>query len=111
VQRSASGASAPAASSAEAKADTLPRERALLEVARTAFGRSDSAATIAALEKQNRREFPNGKLAEEREALMVEALVEAGRNGEAKARGAEFKKSYPKSILAPAVNDALKSTP
>jgi hypothetical protein len=100
---------ASAVASADAKADSMPRELALLAVARTAFGKRDSSATIAALE-QHRREFPNGKLAEEREAMMVEALVEAGRANEAKARGAEFKTTYPKSILTPAVDDALKST-
>jgi hypothetical protein len=99
-----------AAASAEPKSDTMPRERALLDVARTAFGKRDPRATIAALE-QHRREFPNGKLAEERDALMIEALVEAGRGSEAKQRGAEFKASHPKSILAPAVDDALKSAP
>jgi hypothetical protein len=104
-------AAAPSASpSAEPKSDTLPRERALLDVARTAFGKRDPRATIAALE-QHRREFPNGKLAEERDALMIEALVEAGRAAEAKQRGAEFKASHPKSILAPAVDDALKGAP
>ncbi len=104
------GTAAPTVASAEPKSDTMPRERALLDVARTAFGKRDPRATIAALE-QHRREFPNGKLAEERDALMIEALVEAGRAAEAKERGAEFKASHPKSILAPAVDDALKGTP
>lgn len=105
-----SAAPTPAPSASVAKTDTLPRERALLEVARTAFGKNDAQGTLDALDR-HRNEFPDGKLSEERDALTIEALVEAGKNDEARARGRQFHLSYPDSILRPAVDDALKSIP
>jgi hypothetical protein len=99
----------PSASSS-ARTDTLAQERALLEIARTAFGRDDAQGTLDALDR-HRNQFPDGKLAEERDALTVEALVEAGRTDEARARGRQFHLSYPNSIMRPAVDDALKSIP
>jgi hypothetical protein len=106
----ASGSAPAASASGAGRTDSLARERALLEVARTAFGRSDAQATLEALDR-HRAEFPDGKLAEEREALAIEALVEAGRIPEARARGAQFRARYPKSILMQAVDDALKPAP
>jgi hypothetical protein len=84
----------------------LAQERALLDVARTALGRGDGQATLTALAKHAQR-FPNGQLAEEREALGIQALLLLKRNDEARARGARFRQRYPGSVLLPAIEAAL----
>ena len=84
----------------------LAQERALLDVARTALGRGDGQATLTALAKHTQR-FPNGQLAEEREALGIQALLLLKRNDEARALGARFRQRYPGSVLLPAIEAAL----
>jgi hypothetical protein len=102
---------APSALGAERAHDTddaaLARERTLVEAARTALTRSDGAAALQLL-GQHEREFATGRLAEEREALRVPALVLLGRLAEARQRGAEFYRSYPRSMLRPVVAAALR---
>jgi len=88
----------------------LAEESALLERARTALSRGRSAAALDALSEHARR-FPRGSLAEERDALRVQALVQAGRGGEARARALEFRRRFPQSLSWPAVQAALKSIP
>ena len=85
-------------------------ERGLLEVARSALARGDSASALASLDEHAKR-FPQGTQVQEREALAVQALVRAGRTAEARARGDRFKKSYPASLYLPSVNAALESIP
>jgi hypothetical protein len=84
----------------------LNAERVLLDRARFAFSRGDDGAALEALGVHARR-FPRGLLEEEREALAIKALVEAGRGDEAKARGARFGARFPDSFLLPSVNQAL----
>lgn len=94
-----------------ARRDTdLAAERALLEMARTALGRGQGGAAIEALEKQA-RQFPRGRLVEEREVLLVQALAQAGRTKEARERGDRFRQRFPHSLLLPAVDAVLKSAP
>jgi hypothetical protein len=54
------------------------------------------------------REFPNGALAQEREALAVEALRVSGRSAEARARATAFLARYPASPHAASVRHALE---
>jgi hypothetical protein len=84
------------------RGDELAAERAALDVARTALGRGDGANALTACDEHARR-FPRGALAEEREAIAVQALVLEQRTADARARAERFRKTHPRSILLPAV--------
>lgn len=86
---------------APAPADRLREERVLIDTARAALRRSP-ADGLAAIE-QHARLFPQGQLAEEREALAVQLLLNLGREGEARARFAAFAKAFPSSALVAAL--------
>jgi hypothetical protein len=88
----------------------LSREREILDIAKTALGRGDASAALARTE-DHARTYPRGALAEEREALAVQALVAAGRAAEAKSRAARFAKVFPKSVLLPAVRASIGEEP
>jgi len=99
----ASAASTASAGSTAASAgDQLAAERTLLDVARTALGRGAGANALTACE-DHARKFPRGALAEEREAIAVQALVLEHRAEDARGRAERFRKTYPRSILLPAV--------
>lgn len=53
--------------------------------------------------------FRSGALAEERETIAVQALVQGKRKEEARARGERFLVRYPGSVLAPTVKAALEA--
>lgn len=112
VPASASAASPAAVASASAGRATgsLAAERRLLDVARGALGRDNGVEALAASDEHARR-FPNGLLAEEREAIAVQALVECKRLADARARSERFRQAYPKSILLPAVIAAVAAEP
>ena len=59
--------------------------------------------------EQTGREFPNGELAQEREALAIEALGVLGQAEEARRRAAAFLTRYPKSPHAALVRRALEN--
>ena len=105
----AQGTSAAAAkpSTSEGKDTSLAAERSLIEVAHTALSRGDSSGAIAALDQHAKR-FPFGQLGEEREALYVQALSQAGRRDEARVRALRFKKQFPGSLLLPVVEAATE---
>jgi hypothetical protein len=110
-------ASGPAPTSPQAPAsapaspgESLAAERALLDVARSAFGRGEGDEALAALARHERL-FPGGQLAEEREALAVRSLILARRASEARARAARFRKRYPTSVMLPAVEASLDGAP
>jgi hypothetical protein len=86
---------------------TLAAERSLLEIARTALARGDSASALDALGR-HQAQFPKGQLSEEREALYVQALSMAGRSAEAKQRADRFRKTWPGSMLLPVVEAAVE---
>jgi hypothetical protein len=86
-----------------AERETLLREESrLVGEARAALRRGDAAAALGMLD-QIRERFPGGVLAQEREALSIEALARSGRRDEAAARAAAFVKAYPASPLAAGV--------
>lgn len=87
----------------------LAMERELVERARMALARGQGAEALAALDR-HAREFPRGRMAEERETLAIQALVQAGRTDEARARAARFRSAFPHSVFLPAV-DALLEAP
>jgi hypothetical protein len=88
----------------------LAAERAFIETARAAVARGDSLDALETIERHARR-FPDGRLAEERDSLWVQALVGAGRFDEARQRATRFRRDYPDSMLLPAVEAAERSIP
>lgn len=80
-------------------------ERLLLDRARTALHRARvDDATVALM--THARQFPDGALAEERDAMLIEAYVRAGRREVARARLDAYRATYPHGVLRDRV-DAL----
>jgi hypothetical protein len=100
---------AAAPGSAQRHGPDLAKERAMLDIARTALGRSDGASALAAAQS-HQASFPRGALREESEAIEVQALVLV-HDGRAPARGRQFISKYPKSLYRPAVEAALQGAP
>jgi TolA-binding protein len=73
-------------------------ELKVLQPAREAVARGDFSSALATLAEHERR-FPNGQLAEEREALRVQALSGLGRTEEAGRAAAVFRERFPASVL------------
>jgi outer membrane protein assembly factor BamD (BamD/ComL family) len=88
----------------------LSAERAILDNARTALARGDSARAVA-LTDEHARQFGRPSLAEEREAIAVQALVIQGRYIDARARASRFRAAYPNSLFLPAVDSSVASIP
>jgi hypothetical protein len=86
---------------------SLRRELSLLGQARAAVAGEDFAAALTPIEAHAHR-FKDGRLAEEREALRVAALVGLGRTEEARRAGAAFEELFPRSVLLPAVKDHVR---
>ncbi len=108
---------APAASAAPApataplsRASQLSAERILLDEARAALTQGDPVRAIDRLER-HRRTFPSPLLAEERDAMWIQALVKAGRYDEARTRAAAFQKQSPDSLFTSVVASAIDSIP
>ena len=80
--------------------ESYAAELRLLQRAHGACALQDFANALA-LVAEHRRQFPNGRLAEEREALRVRALVGAGRMDEARRTAAAFAERFPRSVLLP----------
>lgn len=93
-----------------AHGEDLAKERAVLDVARSALGRGDAASTLVAV-AEHERTFPRGALAEEREALAIQALALQGRSADARARADRFRKRFPRSMLLPAVDAVVGGGP
>jgi hypothetical protein len=85
-------------------------ERKILQPARAALAAGDVSSALAAIGEHARR-FPAGQLAEEREALRVEALLNAHRTDEARAAAADFREQFPRSVLLSFVSAALRGAP
>jgi hypothetical protein len=89
---------------------SLAAERRLLDAARAALVAGDPKAGLDKL-ASHAQQFPRGALAEEREALSVDALVAAGRYDDAKRRGEVFHARFPGSLFAASVAAALRDIP
>ena len=82
----------------------LAKERSLLELSRTAITRGDPDNALQHLAKHHRR-YRQGRLAEERDALWIQALaLRPGHQREIATRAAAFRRSYPKSLFLSVVN-------
>jgi hypothetical protein len=93
---------------ASARGAAISEERALLDIARAALEREDGSAALGATREHERR-FPNGVLVQEREAMVIRALVMMGDTKGALARAGRFRERYPDSMLLPAVDSFLRS--
>jgi hypothetical protein len=97
-------------SQSKSHASQLSAERVILDEARAAISQGDAQRGLDRLER-HRRLFPNALLAEERDALQVQALVKAGRYDEARARADLFRRRAPGSLFLPMVDAAIDSIP
>jgi len=99
-----------AARGPHASSMTLAAERAVLDDARRRIAAGDGPAALAVLAEHERR-FPHPQLAEEREALAIQALANAGRYAEARARADRFRRSVPGSVYLDTIDITLRSIP
>jgi hypothetical protein len=99
-----------AAAPAVDAADSISAERALLDDARTAVNAKDPAVALRILD-HHARQFPHGRLWEEREALAVDALVQSHDYDQARARAGRLHQRSPNSLFLPMVDAAIGSIP
>ena len=78
--------------------DSYVPELELLHRAHAAYGTRDFANALRLLAEHGRR-FPNGRLAEEREALRVRALNSSGQSETARRAAHAFAARFPHSVL------------
>ena len=81
-------------------------EVGLLQRAQAAYVNRNFGGALALVAEHGRR-FPNGRLAEEREALRVRSLVAAGRRGEARRAATVFAHRFPRSVLLPRLQETV----
>ncbi|MBI2389452.1 MAG: hypothetical protein HYV09_07630 [Deltaproteobacteria bacterium] len=101
---------APSVSNAQNGASELAAEKDLIDTARSALLRGNAANALAACATHEKR-FPNGKLVEEREYVAIASLTRLGRDAEARARFASFKKRFPQSFYAVTLEQQLEPPP
>lgn len=94
----------PAATRAD---DQLNAERLLVEAAQSALARGQAAAVLHYAAEHAVR-FPGGRLAAEREALAIRALLRQGRVTSAQQRAAAFDARWPGSLLRGSFAAALE---
>lgn len=103
-------ASAPPAASSSPPVSTLAEERALLSSARSALMSGQGAAALRLLNEHAQR-FPAGRLSEERESLIIQALARTGNMSAARQRFEAFRARSPRSIFLPALQAAVGVSP
>lgn len=99
-------AKAPASAGPTPASDALSKELALLAEARKALIAGDSAAALVAVRRHG-EVYPRGQLAEERDALHVQALAASGQKTAAEGLARRFEARYPGSMLLRAVRAAI----
>jgi len=100
----------PAKPSSAAFDSALSAEVTALGPARSALAAGDYDAALAATDA-HARQFPGGVLAQEREALAIQALGRAGRTAEAQERARRFQQRYPTSTLLDTVRNSIGLNP
>jgi len=83
-------------------------EVTVLDQARTALAQGDPTTALRRLQL-HQRQFRDGVLSEERDALTVVALVRSGRSTPAREAAARFTKRHPSSALTAVVREAVAS--
>jgi hypothetical protein len=86
--------------------ESYAAERGLLQRAQVAYASHDFSAALVLVAEHARR-FPNGRLAEEREALRVRSLAGSGRAGEARRAVSAFAARFPRSVLLPRLRESV----
>jgi hypothetical protein len=81
-------------------------ELKVLQPARAAVARDDFSSALVAIDEHERR-FPDGQLAEEREALRVQALLGLQRTEEASRAADAFRERFPGSVLLSRMRKSL----
>ena len=105
-----------ASASQEASVGAVSRESAydielrLLGPAHDAVARHDFGGALSSLD-EHRRRFATGKLAEERDALRIRAMVGLGQHDQARRAASAFRGDYPNSVLLPLVERVLRGGP
>jgi hypothetical protein len=90
--------------------DSSAVELRLLQRARAAVARREFSTALEAILEHQRR-FASGRLVEEREALRIKALAGVGRSDEAQRAAARFREHFPRSVLAPRVEETARPEP
>jgi hypothetical protein len=85
-------------------------ERMLLDEARALIVQGAPDRALARLD-EHRVRFPDGMLGEERDAMAIEALVNAGHYDDARARADAFRARAPNSLFMATVDSAIASIP
>jgi hypothetical protein len=85
---------------------SLADELALIQRAQSAYADGNCRAVLQ-LVAEHRRAFPNGRIAEEREALGVRSLALCGRPTDARRALGVFARRFPHSILLPPLQRAV----
>jgi outer membrane protein assembly factor BamD (BamD/ComL family) len=78
--------------------ESYKAELRLLKRAQSDYADQDFSAALALVAEHARR-FPNGRLAEAREALRVQSLSRAGRSDDAQRASDAFARRFPHSVL------------
>lgn len=86
--------------------ESYAKELRVLQPARQAVARQDFDLALSAI-AQHQRLYPSGRLAEEREALRIRALLGLGRTAEAQRAGAAFHAHFPRSALLGRIDEML----
>jgi hypothetical protein len=84
--------------------ESYAAELNLLQRAQSEYASQDFADALVLVAEHDRR-FPDGRLAEEREALRVRALARTGRGNEARRALAAFARHFPRSVLLPRLRE------
>lgn len=87
----------------------LSAERSLISRARSGLQHGAPQDALVAL-ATHAAQFPAGRLAEEREALRVQALVMTGDRVAAAQAASDFSRKYPQSLMGPAVQAAIQQS-
>ena len=107
--RERGGQAAAPGASRRRRRDPFTAELDLLQRAHGAYTRRDFSVALTLVAEHARR-FPNGHLAEQREALRVRSLAGAGRADEAHRAAAAFAVRFPRSVLLPRVAGGAESS-
>jgi hypothetical protein len=85
--------------------ESYAAELGLLHRAQIAYTSGDFLGALV-LAAEHARQFPHGRLTEEREALRVRSLAGAGRTDDARRATAAFARRFPRSALLPRLERA-----
>jgi hypothetical protein len=88
--------------------ESYAAELRLLQRAQAAYAGRDFPGALALVSEHDRR-FPNGRLAEEREALRVRSLAASGHRDEARRSAAAFANRFPRSVHLPRLAEAVRN--